>query len=224
MSDESLFSRHLKLIEKEESTWNQGDRDEYALIQSLRLPPLELNLSAWQRWKMQIRVGLGVAAIASLAIVVTTNLKQDDKFGAKGSLQVSVFWERAGKVQPLTEESVLQDGDKVGASVINSEEGVAYWTITDDKMKTLGNSGDIESSLLQLEPGLRKNFGSSFELTAPNQGEHLVVAVCSKAKSNSNKKPVDSLFNHDFMNQLLEESKIRSDDCVYVGYRLRRRS
>lgn len=222
MSDKSLFSKHLKLIEQDESKWDKEDREEYARLQSLRLPPLELKPSFWQAWKTQIQIGMSVAVMASLALMVTTNLRKEE-LTAKGSFQVSVFWERAGKVQPLTEETVLQDGDKVGASVVNSEEGVAYWTITDDKMKALSDSSDVETSLLRLEPGLKKNFNSSFVLTAPNQGEHLVVAVCSKPQPAANKKPVDSLFDREFMTQLLDETKIRSSDCVFVGYRLRRR-
>ncbi len=223
MSDDSLFKKHLRLIQQDESTWTESDRQEFARLQSFKLPPLELKPTPWMTFKRQFQSGLPLLATASLAIVTMVTLfkSKDTDLVAKGSMQVSVFWDRNGKVSPLKDDSTLKDGDKIGASVVSSEEAIAYWAITDDKFKPISDVNDIESSKLALEPGVSKRFDSGFELVAPNQGENLVVVVCAKSKMKADVKPVDSLFDREFTSKLLADQQIRSSDCLFVGYRLR---
>lgn len=226
MSDKSLFDRHWRLINQDESQWSEEDKQEFARLQDLQLPPLELKPSLWNKFRLQIQIGLSAVVTASLALFYF--LPQTDRLSAKGGLQVSVFWERAGKVSPLTSETILSDGDKIGAKVNSSEESYAYWAITDNNLKVISGVDDIESSRVYLEPGVSKSFESSFVLTAPNQGEHLVVVVCPKkeisaqTKLNAKTPPIDSLFNHEFVTQLFSESRLTSSNCIFAGYRLRR--
>jgi hypothetical protein len=226
VSDNSLFSKHMRLIGGDESTWSQEDRSENERLMKLRLPKLELKTSKLQEFKKQIQIGLSMLALASLVVVFVTQ-KKDETLRAKGSIQVSVIWERGGKVLKLTDDSILQDGDKIGATVISSEEAVAYWTITDSNMNVLSGAQDIESSKLVLEPGALKSFNSSYELTAPNQGEHLVVAVCPKPAADAKASPTagdnkTGVFNREFVSRLLTEAQVRSNECLFVGYRLRK--
>lgn len=224
MSDDSLYSKHLRLIQQDESQWTPSDREEFDRLQTLRLPPLELKPTAWMKFKQQFKITIPALATASIAIigVVTLMRQPNDILAPKGSIQVSVVWERAGKVSSLTVDSELKDGDKIGASVVSSDESVAYWAITDDKFKPIVEMADIESSKILLEPGVSKRFDSSFELVAPNQGESLVVIVCPKSKINETTKPVESLFDQQFTVRLLADQQIRSSDCMFAGYRLRR--
>ncbi|MEQ1878132.1 MAG: hypothetical protein ABL958_15930 [Bdellovibrionia bacterium] len=222
MSDDSLFSRHMRLIESDESKWSADDRKEHERLKGLRLPPLELKPTRWMLWKTQIQAGLGVAVMASLAIVIGYSMNKDEVLTAKGALQVNVVYVRDGKQSGLTGESELKDGDKIAASVVSAEEAIAYWTITDDKMNVLDDAADIESTVIRLEPGLMKSFENSFVLIPPNQGENLVVVVCPKPAAGAGKKAVQELFNRETVSQLLTESRVRSSDCVFVGYRLRR--
>lgn len=221
MSDDSLFSKHMRLIEKDESAWTETDRQEFNRIKDLKLPPLELKPTWWQTWRTQIQVGAGALAMASFALIFVLP-KSEDGFNAKGSMKVSVIWEREGKVSPLKDDSELKDGDKIGASVISSEEAVAFWAITDDKMKILNETDDIEASRIQLEPGVSKSFGSSFVLTSPNQGENLLVAVCPKSKESGEKKAAGELFDRELVGKLLKEPRVNSSDCTFIGFRLRR--
>lgn len=223
MSDDSVFSQHLRLIQQEESKWSASDREEFDRLQSLRLPPLELKPTRWMKFKKQIKAGVPLFVTASLAVVTFVSLYKTNvnEYTAKGSVQVSVFWERAGKVSPLNAESELKDGDRVGANVISSEAGIAYWAITDNSFKPISDITDIEGSKIILEPGVKAQFKFSFELVAPNQGENLIVVVCSKSQTKSDVKPVNSLFDHEFTAKLLTAQQIRASDCTFVGYRLR---
>jgi hypothetical protein len=134
---------------------------------------------------------------------------------------VNVIWERQGKVQPIGSESALQDGDKVGASVVASQDSFAYWVITDNQNKVISDLGDIESSKITLQAGVSKSFESSFTLTAPNQGENLIVVICPQEKMLQPKQAMDIVFNQQFFVQLMSEQKINSSSCIFAGYRLR---
>ncbi len=233
MSDESLFSKHLRLIETDESQWTEDERLEFQSLQQLDLPPLVLppapagrleQLGNWWR-QPKFYSGLAIAGVASLTVFSLLVSRQmgdvEDRLSAKGSLQVSVFWERDGKVSPLMGEMNLKDGDKVGAAVLTSEDSVAYWAITDRDFKTLSDASDVESSKISLQAGVRKTFDSSFELVAPNQGENLVIVVCPRSAGQSLKTDTAPLFDQTFVAKLISESRIRSSQCVFVGSRLR---
>ncbi len=231
LKNDSLFAKHMRLIETDKSQWSKADHEEFARLNDLDLPALKLPartpslieafLGGFKMPQLQIAVG---GALAVTIAFILIQQPADDRLTAKGSLQVSVFWERDGKVSPLTTESVLRDGDKVGAKVISSDEADAYWAITDNQFKAISDADDVESSRLALQPGVSKNFDSSFELVAPNQGENLVVVVCPKVKAEkaSADKPTDSFFDHEFVSRLMTEQRVRSSGCMFVGHRLRR--
>ncbi len=229
---DSLFATHMRLIETDKVVWSKEDHIEFSHLSGLDLPPLKLSPrkvsaleSFLERFKIpEFRMVIGGAIAAIVAIVLIPKL-EEDRLSAKGSLQVSVFWERDGKVSPLTDDSVLRDGDKVGAKVISSDEADAYWAITDNRFKAISDASDVDSSRLDLQPGVSKSFDSSFELVAPNQGENLVVVVCPKVKTpkrDASEKPTDSFFDHEFVSRLMSEQKVRASGCVFVGHRLRR--
>jgi hypothetical protein len=237
MSDDSLFSRHLRLISEDQSTWTQRDREEYERLQKIDLPKLQLPLrkasppamvesvpplSLWERYKVQLQWGLGALAVASVVSVVSVPTMNpgpmnpgQDTLTAKGALQISVFWQRDGQVYPFTETSKLKDGDRIEASVVSSEYAVSYWAITDENFKII--IGTEEKS------GQSPNVSSSFELVAPNQGENLVVVACPKSMPDSGKKAIGSLLNREFLAQLLNERRLDSKDCIYAGFKLRSR-
>lgn len=243
MSDESMFSKHLRLIEADETTWTPEERKEFERLKELDLPPLALpprpmslpvslidRASEVLRQTMrtvQLRPGgfAGALTVAGLAIFVSVLVfrEDSDRLSPKGAVQVSVFWERAGKVLPLLMDSNLVDGDKVGATVLSAEDGVAYWAITDKDFKVLSDQADVEASKLSLQAGVRKSFASSFELVPPNQGENLVIVVCPKARAEPPKNADTALlFDQAFVAKLTSEARIRSSECVFVGSRLRR--
>ncbi len=225
MSDDSLFSKHLRIISEDPQTWSPEVRKESEYLQSLRLPELELKTSWRMKFKSEIQLSLGALLMASFALIFF--LPRHEILTPKGAFQVSVFVEHEGKLSPLKSESLLKDGDKVAASVNSAEDSYAYWAITDHQLKVLTPKEDIESSRLFLPAGVSKSFESSFVLVAPNQGEHLVVVVCPKSENKTpeksdSKKPIDSLFNHDFVTQLQAGGPLQSSQCIFVGYRLRR--
>jgi hypothetical protein len=253
MSDDSMFSKHLRLIETDESKWTPEDRKEFEQIQNLDLPPLTLPplmaqserdrsiLADFRNMSAKLGKVIGgvlpakplspgfAGAFAAACIVVLasiTLLREDadvsDRLTPKGALQISVFWERAGKVSPMSPEANLVDGDKVGATVLSAEDGVAYWAITDRDFKILSDQADVEASQISLQAGVRKSFTSSFELVAPNQGENLVIVVCPKSSTGSQKNDSALLFDQAFIAKLTSDSRIRSSECVFVGSRLRR--
>jgi hypothetical protein len=246
MSDESMFSKHLRLIEADEKTWTPEEREEFERLKEVDLPPLtlpprpmSLPASLFHRASEVLRQTLGAAplspssfagalTVAGLAIFVSVLVfkdewRQSDRLSPKGAVQVSVFWERAGKVSPLLMDSNLVDGDKVGATVLSAEDAVAYWAITDKDFKVLSDQADVEASKISLQAGVRKSFGSSFELVPPNQGENLVIVICPKSRAEPPKNDDTALlFDQAFVAKLTSEARIRSSDCVFVGSRLRR--
>jgi hypothetical protein len=220
MSHDSLFSKHLKIIEGDPSKWTEAERQEHEVLETLRLPPLPERKSWWQKFQFQIRMGFA-SAVAMSAAVVLFLPREKSELTAKGSIQVSAYWARGTTVRPLSSNENLLDGDKVGAGVISSEESFAYWAITDNQFKLLSHPHDIETSRLSLEPGVKKNFESSFELTSPNQGEHLVVIVCPKTAKPTSTEKVGALLDQAFVSRLIAEKRAAAADCMFVGYRLR---
>lgn len=243
MSDESMFSKHLRLIEADETTWTPEERKEFERLKEIDLPPLTLpprprslpsslihRASEVVRQTLstvQLRPGsfAGALTVAGLAVFVSVLIfrEDSDRLSPKGAVQISVFWERAGKVSPLLMKSNLVDGDKVGATVLSAEDGVAYWAITDQDFKILSDQADVEASKISLKAGVRKSFGSSFELVPPNQGENLVIVVCPDGKAGPSKTDDTALlFDQAFVAKLTSEARIRSSQCLFVGSRLRR--
>lgn len=244
MSDDSLFSKHLRLMEADEKDWTDAERAEFARLKDLSLPELHLRqpveensilerghqalLNGLKWWTSTSRAFRGGLQFATLTLVVGLSIwsfrHQDhasDRLTPKGALQVSVFWERDGKVSPLLAESQLKDGDKVGATLLSSEESVAYWAITDHEHAILSDLADVEASRIDLQPGVRKSFSSSFELVAPNQGENLVIVVCPIGNRVA-KADAAPLFDQKFVAKLMTESRVPMNQCVFVGSRLRR--
>lgn len=230
MSDESLFSKHVALLTQPDTTWTADQKAEWKKINSIELPPLKLpkapeTVSFWVKWKVQIQYGFSALAVTSLALlVIVPQLRNEHRADlvAKGTIQVSVYWERAGKVNPLNETSELVDGDKIGARVISFEDAVAYWTITDKDLKTLDNLTEIESSRINLAAGVAQNFTSSFQLVSPNQGENLVVIVCPKPSDSDLNLSDQLILDHKLLTVVLEKQNKKANDCTYAGFRLRK--
>ena len=219
MSDKSIFSKQWKLISSDPSELNPSELKELSQINQVRLKPLQLKTPWYVQFKKQIQMGLTLAVSCSFALWLFTN--NQEHLTAKGSVMVNVIWERQGKVQSISSESALQDGDKIGASVVASQDSFAYWVITDNQNKVISDLGDIESSKITLQAGVSKSFESSFTLTAPNQGENLVVVICPQEKMLQPKQAMDSVFSQQFFVQLMSEQKINSSNCMFAGYRLR---
>ena len=225
MSDQSLFSKHVRIITEDPSVLNEAERTEWNKINSLELPPLRLpkkqeSLSFWAKLKEQWYFGLSALTIASLALVLVVPRQAQDGYTAKGSTRISVYWQRGDTISPLTETSVLQDGDKVGVKIIADQDSVAYWTIADKDFKVLDDVNDIESGKLEIKAGISAGFDSSFQLTAPNQGEHLIVIVCPNPKiENSGRQLV---LDREFLNDVVQGKNKKAQDCVYAGFRLRK--
>lgn len=229
MSDESLFSKHIALITKPESTWTAEQRAEWDKINSLELPPLRLpkkekKISIWENWRQQWKYGFSILAVVSLALIVIIPQLRDteDTLTAKGSTRVSVYWERDNKVSPLTDTSVLLDGDKIGANVVSSEDSVAYWMITDKDLHVLDDVKDIEASRLKLTAGVTERFESSFQLVAPNQGENLIVVVCPNPTKDNTVIENKLIMDRGFLSDVLEKQNKKANDCLYAGFRLRK--
>lgn len=229
MSNESLFSKHVALLTQPESTWTAEQKAEWEKINSLELPPLKLpkaiqQTSLWENWKQQWHYGLSALAMASLALlVIVPQLRnKEDTLTAKGAIQISVYWERGGKVSPLNETSELIDGDKIGAKIISGEDSTAYWTITDKDLKVLDDIKEIESSRMNLSAGVSQNFNSGFQLVAPNQGENLVIIVCPKQSSASFSLNDQLVLDHKFLTEVIEKQNKKANDCMYAGFRLRK--
>ncbi len=233
MPDDSLYSKHLRILTEDQSRWTQADHEEFLLLQSLDLPKLNLSncktaeLTWWKRIRGELQLGNRSKIIAMAACAVAIGFfvpliqSNHDTLVPKGSLQVSVFWQHDGITKPWTEMSNLQDGDKVGASVISSEESTAYWLLTDKSMNTIEGTEDIESSQLNLKPGQSQSFDSSFQLTAPNQGENLLVIVCPQTMPGAGKMVKSLLLDHDFTDKILLARRLSYKDCSFSSFKLR---
>jgi len=143
----------------------------------------------------------------------------EDTLTAKGSTQISVYWQRNETVSPLVETSELIDGDKIGVKIIADQDSVAYWTIADKDFKVLDDVKEIESGKLDVKAGVSTSFDSSFQLTAPNQGEHLIVIVCPNPKMQSEGRQL--VLDREFLTGVVHGKNKKAEDCVYAGFRLR---
>lgn len=224
MSDQSLFSKHLRIITEDPSQLNEAERKEWNKIENLELPPLRLPSrhepqSAWAKLKEQWYFGLSALTIASLALVLVLPRQTEDTLTAKGSTQISVYWQRNETVSPLVETSELIDGDKIGVKIITDQDSVAYWTIADRDFKVLDDVKEIESGKLDVKAGVSTSFDSSFQLTAPNQGEHLIVIVCPNPKMQSEGRQL--VLDREFLTGVVHGKNRKAEDCVYAGFRLR---
>jgi hypothetical protein len=169
-------------------------------------------------WGKSFAIAASAVAIGFFFPLIQPN---HDTLAPKGSLQVSVFWQHDGITKPWTEMSNIQDGDRVGASVISSEESVAYWFLTDKSMNIIDGTDDIESSQIKLKAGQSQSFDSSFQLTAPNQGENLVVIVCPQTMTGAGKIVKALLLDHDFTDKILRARRLLYKDCSFSGFKLR---
>lgn len=230
MSDQSLFSKHLRIITEDPSQLNEAERKEWERIKSFELPPLKLPpmehalktapTSWWTQLKDQWYFGLSVLTVASLALVMVLPRTSDDVLIAKGSAQISVFWQREDKVSPFTEASELVDGDKVGVKIITDEDSIAYWTIADQDLKVLDDVKEIQAGKLELKAGVAGSFNSSFQLTSPNQGEHLIVILCPNPKTTTEARSF--VLNREFLVDVVQGKNKKAQDCMYAGFRLRK--
>tara|TARA_B110001454_G_scaffold181094_1_gene174972 strand:+ start:23592 stop:24269 length:678 start_codon:yes stop_codon:yes gene_type:complete len=223
MSDQSLFSKHLRIITEDPSQLNEAERKEWNKINKLELPPLRLSKkreSHWAKIKEQWYFGLSALTIASLALVLVLPRQSDDTFTAKGSTQISVYWQRNETVSPFTESSELVDGDKVGVKIIADQDSVAYWTVADKDFKVLDDVKDIESGKLNVKAGVSASFDSSFQLTAPNQGEHLIVIVCPNPNMENTGRQL--VLDREFITDVVHGKNKKAQDCIYAGFRLRK--
>lgn len=224
----SLYSQYLKLIESDGEGLTVEEQEEWQRLQKIQLPPLNLPVTRpsfldqyrqiFRGWKVE----LTMTAMALLAVFVFLPSLHNNKndLSPKGALSVTVFFERDGIVKPLVGDLELQDGDKVGAQVISSEESIAYWVVTDKAFQVISNPQSIVQSAIILKPGEVKSFANSFELLPPNQGEQLVIAVCKDVKISENFSQ-EKMFNRGFVSDLMKQKRLNTDSCVFVGYRLR---
>lgn len=220
MSRDSLFSQHLSLIEKDPSKWTDAEKQEFERLQHLRLPPLPERKHWWNQFQFQIRIGVASALAMSLAVVIFLPSGKED-LTAKGAVQISAFSARGAEVLPLSSANQLVDGDKIGAAVLSSESSVAYWTVADSQFNIIGDPKDFISTQLRLEPGVKKSFDSSFELTAPNQGEHLLIIVCPSKFPQTEASLLELWRARDLVQRALDQNKVAAGECTLGAYRLR---
>ncbi|MCB0364921.1 MAG: hypothetical protein H6624_12375 [Bdellovibrionaceae bacterium] len=228
----SLYRDHLRILKIEDANVPLTDQQmaELGRIEELELPPLRLpapepSSFRWLQWMLSPKsLSVSIAVAFSLVFTVLVLKQPKDHLTAKGAIRVSVFWERDGRVSPFNSETELKDGDRVGSSVLSASEAVAYWAISDSEFNVISDPDDIRTSRINLEPGESKNFSSSFTLVAPNQGEHLIVIVCPKEEHQGGKssQKLNTVFNQEFVSQLISKGQIEASNCMYVGYRLRR--
>jgi hypothetical protein len=227
----SLYGDHLRILNLSDSdsplTENQkveSQRLDHLDLPRLTLPPRKKNLPQWLDGIMAPRGMMATVAVVCTLLVLVVRLQTpEDRLTPKGSVRVSVYWDRGGKVSPFTAESQLQDGDRIGASVTAAEESVAYWVVSDANFKIISDPSDIHSSRLNLAPGVPQNFAASFTLVAPNQGEHLIVIVCPKGdnKTSESGDRVGTVFDQAFVSKLIAKGQLEASNCMYAGYKLR---
>lgn len=226
MSDESLYSKHWRLLTQDPSQMNEQDRKALEELQAIPLPPLKplpplqknsnFLLQAVHWW----RYAFATVAICSLAFLIL--LPQQETLKTKGSLRVSVYWQRNKVVKPFTAETELQTGDKIGANLISNEDSRVYWAIGNAQLHLLS-----EVETMDLKAGEPRDLTSSFELDASNQGEQLIVVVCPKSpnsqlsKNSQNSDSTDFVFDHSLITKLLNQKEVDASPCAYLGYRLR---
>ena len=225
MANKSLYDFHLRGLGAKQGGLDKRESQLWKQTMDLNLPPLRLPETAksnpFTQWIQSWQMGLGVVAMAMIAalVLIPTLQQKQDVFRAKGSISVTVFFERAGEVKPFDGSFSLENGDRIGAQVISSQASIAYWAVTNDEFKVISDQADIESSAIALEPGKSGAFNNSFELTEPNEGEHLVIAVCKKSDNADTRDK--SLFDRDFVSRLMKQNKLAAESCMFVGYRLR---
>ena len=225
----SLFADHLEIFEVTDiDQLSKDQQKEYKRIEQLSLPPLK-----WPSEKKKVsppewldlffrpqNLGLIFAAALSVMVFINVIKQSQPDLRAKGSARISLYYEREAKVFPLSEKVVLKNGDKVGASVISAKSGSAYWAIVDSKSQLLISNDEVLASEIKLKPGIREDFKSSFTLTAPNEGEQLVVIVC-ESKYNSS-MALKEVSNINFVNEVIKTKSLTKHNCMYMGRVLRR--
>jgi hypothetical protein len=228
MDKKSLFSKHVALITTPPSSWTPEQKAEWESIQKLDLPPLKLTRpekkhSLWEKFKTNWQYTFSALAVTSLALMIIPGLRNtEDTLTAKGSAQISVYWERDSRISPLTSDSDLKDGDKIGAKVITSEDSIAYWTITDKNLKVLDSIEEIKNSQLDLLAGISQDFKTSFQLTSPNQGENLIVIICPVTDLQKKEMTSHLVMDQALLSEVIEKKNKKTNSCMYAGFRLRK--
>jgi hypothetical protein len=226
MSHESLYSKHWRLINQNLSQMSEADRLDFAKLEALPLKPLPalapmqpqrlpLIKTPWISENLQF-LKYAFASVSTLAIFVLVLIPQSENYRTKGSLRVSAYWERNKIVKPFTEDSQLQAGDKVSANIITNEDARAFWAITDTKLQLLS---EVES--MDLKSGEARDLTSSYELDSSNQGEQLILVVCPKTKGFFSKEQISPTFDRELITQFVNQKELDTNQCAYLGYRLR---
>ncbi len=223
----SLFSDQLDVIENKKDL-TQEQIEEKARQDKISVPPLELQESNFANNTARAILDflfnpkmLSAASVCAVAMfLILAPLEQEDILRTKGAVRITLIFERDGLVKEFSDSQKLSNGDKVGAQIISAGEAFAYWTVIDKENNILLPPEDLLSSELKLKPGVLTSFESSLTLTDPNQGESLVIMICKKKISSSERS--QKLLNLENLVNSVNKGKIIKEECMIYGRNLRR--
>ncbi len=152
---------------------------ERARIEGIELSPL--TLSGPRRVFRPTHALTALAAALALTFVSYRLLSPgtpDDGLRVKGASKVWVYWERDGQVEPWSDETELQNGDRIRAEVLAVSDALAYLAVVSGEDVLLSDPDQVRSDAMRLGAGERKSFPGSFKLVGADEKEKLVVIVC----------------------------------------------
>lgn len=182
-----LFQTHLSLIEGGACT----DNEEKSRIASMTSTwPRALELSRRSAFAERLRywiltgrrswfVGGGLVAATCLVAIVVYLQRPVEDLMVKGLTKVFVIIERQGETLLWQEQEQLTSGTRVNAEVLSDEPSIAFLGVYGKTGQLLSDTNQMAANALNLTVGQREPFRRGFELTGENEGETLVVVVCS---------------------------------------------
>ncbi len=178
----SLLNQQLTILGMERGD-AQAAAGERARIEGIELGPLNLTGSQSSRWLSPTLVALA-ATLALLVVsyrLLSPGVVPDDGLRIKGASKVWVYWERDGQVEPWSEDSLLQNGDRVRAEVLAGNDAVAYLAVVSGDAILLSDPAQVTDGSMRLKAGERKSFAGSFKLVGADEKERLIVIICQAA-------------------------------------------
>lgn len=189
MKKPSLLAQHRSILGYSPGPMDQSTRAEQERMAGLRLEPLPLPMQSASRTARAPRFFnrpiffASIVFAALVAVIASRQLLKDadpnDRLRPKGESKVWVYWERHGDVQLLESGTALENGDRVRAEVLATEDLVGYLAVQNGNGLLLGDAAQIKDSVLRLKTGEKATFSGSIKLVGANEDERLLVILCS---------------------------------------------
>ena len=226
----SLLAKQMKILGLAHKENSELDvKDEHERIESLSLPPLVLPKTRSLHKPVLWGGCIGFAVAAALALMVWPKIQSAhdmNSYSMKGleKSQIQIFHKRNDVVERFIPGQKLLAGDYIRVSLTAGNTGIAYLTYFDHQHQPLVVLDKFFSTGLAVKAGEKIEFPGSVKLTGENQGETVVVVLCTIAGQKTAEQAGIQALSLDLQKALIAQkfpAKLTIADCQMMAEKLR---